>query len=493
MSSRISTTPSSILIIGGGVFGLSTALALTQRERYAHSKITLIDPHPCIPDSKKAATSSVDTSRIIRADYSDPYYADLAAEAQSHWRCTGDEDLGGQGRYSEAGLLLTAERGRDAYVQAALENVRRIEGVGEEGIPVLPTPDAIAAAMRAKGAATGSGGIGYLNTRSGWADAEASMRWLWEKVEKTARVRFVCGRASRVLADKDHVRGVQLDDGSEMLADMTILATGAWTGTLVDLRGVASPRAQCLGYMSLTKEETIALQQIPVHLNLDTGLFYFPPSRGNEMKLARHTFGYSNPTEIPAPLGSKPDEKTITTTIPACPDCIPAIDEQALVDFANSSLPCVRNRRQPFRSLDHSRLCWYLDTASSDFLVCQYPGFGDSLYLATAGSGHGFKFLPVLGSRIVDVLDGSDVTSHGGIWTKKWAWPGRGTVQPTPSGQTDAYVDEDGEIWCLDGSRGGEMGLKLADALAGKHHTGHTTPHIVADKAGAETSGNSKL
>ena len=142
-SDNANTVPSSILIVGGGVFGLSTALALTQRAHFAQTTITLLDPHPSIPDSKAATTSSVDTSRIIRADYSDPYYADLAAEAQSHWRRTGDDELGGQGRYSEPGLLLTAERGRDAYVQAALENVRRIEGCGEEGIPVLPTAGAL--------------------------------------------------------------------------------------------------------------------------------------------------------------------------------------------------------------------------------------------------------------------------------------------------------------------------------------------------------------
>ena len=63
------TAPSSILVVGGGVFGLSTALALTQRAHYAQTTITLLDPHPSIPDSKAATTSSVDTSRIIRADY----------------------------------------------------------------------------------------------------------------------------------------------------------------------------------------------------------------------------------------------------------------------------------------------------------------------------------------------------------------------------------------------------------------------------------------
>jgi len=485
-----STTPASILIVGGGVFGLSTALALAQRPLYANTKITLVDPHSCIPDCSVATTASVDSTRIVRVDYSDPYYSKLADEAQAHWRQIGDDQLGGQGRYSENGLLLTAElKGAEQYVLKALKNVRKLEGVGEEGIPEIRGAEGIARAMRAPGAALGSGELGYINNRSGWADSERSMRWLWEKVEALGCVEFVTGQASKVIADGDRVRGVILKDGQELRAEQTILAAGAWTGALVDLRGVASPRAQCIGYVTLTEEEDKALRGIPVHLNLSTGLFYFPSSRG-EIKVARHAFGYSNPTEIPAPLGSNPNEKTIITTLPTFPVNIPTEDERVQVDFLNSTLPCLQHR---VAKLDRSRLCWYLDTASSDFLVCQYPGFGDSLYLATGGSGHGFKFLPVLGERIVDVLDGTDISKNEGIWTKKWTWPGRGTVQPTPSGRTDAYVDMDGEIWCLDFSRAGEMGQNLVDALAGKQTASKQIPQIVKDKGGAETSGKSRL
>jgi sarcosine oxidase/L-pipecolate oxidase len=30
----------------------------------------------------------------------------------------------------------------------------------------------------------------------------------------------------------------------------------------------------------------------------------------------------------------------------------------------------------------------------------------EGLFLATGGSGHGYKFLPVIGERIVDVVEG---------------------------------------------------------------------------------------
>ncbi len=53
--------------------------------------------------------SSIDTSRIVRADYSDAAYAALAAEAQVEWRRQGPGDLGGEGRYTESGLVVVAD------------------------------------------------------------------------------------------------------------------------------------------------------------------------------------------------------------------------------------------------------------------------------------------------------------------------------------------------------------------------------------------------
>lgn len=57
--------PSSILIIGSGVFGLSTAVALTKRPVFASTKITVLDRSPTIPAPD---ASSTDSSRIVRTE-----------------------------------------------------------------------------------------------------------------------------------------------------------------------------------------------------------------------------------------------------------------------------------------------------------------------------------------------------------------------------------------------------------------------------------------
>lgn len=481
--------PTSILIIGSGVFGLSTLHALLHRPSFASTTITLLETHPF----PAPHTASIDNTRIIRADYADAHYASLAASAQRSWR---DDKEAWDGAYHESGLLLTAESavvGGGEYVRKAKGNVSGM--VEREGdVKEVRGAEEVAAAMRVEGV-RGSGDVGYLNVRSGWADAEAGMRALRRRTEEVAErrggVEFVVGEAVRLLWDAREgvVRGAALSDGREVQAAMTILATGAWTGRFVDLRGVASARGQCIAYVDVTREEEEVLKEMPVHLNMSNGMFFFPPNEG-VLKVARHAYGYTNPTTIPAPLfapeyntspqtsspqitspqttlpqtssstqttppqTSSPPKTTPTTTpsLPTFPPTLPSPDTSLLSTFLTTALPLLPAR--PFR---RTRICWYLDTRSGEYLVCRHPLARSSLFLATAGSGHAYKFLPVLGERVVDVLEG-----EGGVWAEKWRWPAA-----TTGGEGGGFEegDGDGEVWCEDGSRAGERGCLLQAAF----------------------------
>lgn len=50
-------------------------------------------------------------------------------------------------------------------------------------------------------------------------------------------------------------------------------------------------------------------------------------------------------------------------------------------------------------------ILWYTDTINNDFIVDYAPN-KRKLLVVTEGSGHGFKFLPVLGNFVVDVIEG---------------------------------------------------------------------------------------
>jgi sarcosine oxidase / L-pipecolate oxidase len=420
--------PSSILIVGSGVFGLSTAYSLSTNPLYAHATLTLIDRSPFpAPDS-----SSIDSSRIIRSDYSDPAYAALAASAQHVWRDASPGGLG-EGRYSESGLVLVADPARDAYVRDSLENVMSLQEDG--AVRELKSRREIDDVV---GTGGGSGEWGYVNWRSGWADAEAGMRWLRARVEGTGRVQFVCAEVSGLVQEGKRVVGVRLRNGSVKSAELVILAAGAWTGRLVDLRGRATATGQVLVYLDLTAEEQQELGKMPVLLNMSTGLFIIPP-RNRVLKVARHAYGYSNPTKIQHPDGSGEliEVSLPRTAVDDPSQWVPREGEDACRDALREMIPALGNR--PFTK---SRICWYSDTPRGDFLITYHPEL-EGLFLATGGSGHGYKFLPVIGDEIVNCIGGQCPAE----FKQKWEWP-RNPVE---------------NVVTEDGSRGGRPGLTLRE------------------------------
>ena len=292
----------------------------------------------------------------------------------------------------------------------------------------------------------GSGETGYVNWGSGWADArkgmEGALTLALEKARKRGNVEYRRGKVQRLLFADDSaqkkVLGAVLDDGQEVWADLTIVAAGAWSGALLDLRGRAEARGQVMAYVPLTSTEAERLRKKPVLLNLTSGMFMIPPIQDHEtgewiIKVARHGYGYANPVSV------SPEGKAIITSLPHSKFFpIPVEGETACRIFLEQTVPWLRNR--PF---SQTRICWYTDTPSGDFIVDYHPNY-KGLFMATGGSGHGFKFLPVLGEKIVAAIEGrlTEDLIH------LWQWPEK---MEENFGGTE------------DGSRGGKKGMVLEE------------------------------
>lgn len=295
------------------------------------------------------------------------------------------------------------------------------------------------------------------------------MRYLRALVAATERVAFLTATVARLLFSSSpspstpaKVTGARLASGSSLTADLTILAAGAWSPTLLDLRGVAAARGQCIGYMRVSADEAARFAHAPVVLDLSSGMYVFPPSADGMVKVAWHSFGWANPVRIAHPErggvaggsghaaetreGEREGEETITVSVPRtshqrpAQQPIPREGQQALHAFLASTHPSLAAR-----AFARTRLCWYTDTPRGDFLITYHPRY-DGLFVATGGSGHGFKFAPVIGDKIVDILlHKSEVMKEGG-WGRRWGWP---TERLAEGG------------WTLDGSRGGGKGMVL--------------------------------
>lgn len=67
-----------IIILGAGAFGLSTALHLSEA---GYTNITVLDKGKEVPSGYSAAN---DVNKILRAEYEDRFYTDLAIVSRSH-------------------------------------------------------------------------------------------------------------------------------------------------------------------------------------------------------------------------------------------------------------------------------------------------------------------------------------------------------------------------------------------------------------------------
>lgn len=356
------SAPSSVLIIGAGEFGIATARALLHDPKYANCKITILDASPRLPN---LSGSSVDSSRIIRADYASLPYAKLGLEAQRLWRDTSETGWGGQGRYHEPGIVLTANTGASWYVENSLENVRKLAGSGLEGLDInmveeLPDQNAI---RKATGHSGVSGDTGYVNWGAGWADAEAVMRYVIECLlrESGGRVALRSGAKVHQLlfqpSPKEHsgrsrCKGARLEDGSCVTADLVVLAAGAWTPTLIDLQGRAIATGQTVAYLNLNDQEARLLASRPIVFNMSIGMFIIPP-RGRELKVARHGYGYRNPKMV----SSSEDGSVKEVSMPEVSFPIPREAEQQCREALAEMIPELSDR--PF---SRTRICWYCDS-----------------------------------------------------------------------------------------------------------------------------------
>jgi glycine/D-amino acid oxidase-like deaminating enzyme len=371
---------SSIIIVGAGVFGASAALELRKREH----EVTLLDPGP-IPH---VLASSTDISKVLRMDYgADEFYMELMEEAFNGWDVwnqtwgiplyhqTGILMLSGRpmvpGGFEHDSLELLRARGHQSEHLQGNQIVERFSAWDAEGYPE-----------------------GYFNPRAGWAESgEVVARLISEGKTLGVRVRGGTAFASTLEEDSSIV-GVRTTAGEELKAETVIVAAGAWTPSLLPhLEQVMWSVGQPVFHFLV---EDPAAYQPPNFVTWtadigNTGWYGFPALDDGTLKLANHGPGKRQPAEAPREVDEGSEEKFRTFLRRALPGV--------------SDAPVISNR-----------LCMYCDTWDGDFLIDHDPD-RPGLMVATGGSGHGFKFAPMLGPIIADVVEGKpNPFSHRFSW-----------------------------------------------------------------------------
>ena len=350
-----------LIVVGGGVFGLSTALEAGRRRR----STLLVEQHS-VPNPISA---SYGPSRKIRSTYLDAHYTRLALEAMAGWRQIEAET--GAELYVAAGNLNVSDAEADAHLDTLGTNARR----GGAKIRWLDARD-----LRREFPQFRRGRRALLEEEAGFlraTDCVAGLRGLAEK----HGVEFATGLDAAVERGSSDVE--VRTDAATYRAPQVVVAAGGWSNRLLPELGRALWQCQ-QGIMYLEGvPATFCRPAFIPYSGADTGFYGFPAEPGRTgFKLARHL--------VTDPIDD-PDFDRRTT---------PRGFLEAAGGFLREWFGLdPRDYRVSYES------CMYNLSTSTDFLLDFHPDM-PGVFLATAGSGHGFKFGSVLGRIVLDRLDG---------------------------------------------------------------------------------------
>jgi sarcosine oxidase/L-pipecolate oxidase len=199
--------------------------------------------------------------------------------------------------------------------------------------------------------------------------------------------------------------GVRTQAGRFHAASLVIVAVGAAASKMLPQIGTkVSAKSWSVAHVRLTDEETSALRGIPVTYARDLGFFFEPDPKTNLLKLCPMGGGYINTN----PATGVSEAPSVLNR-----GFVPPEDERKMRELLRQTLPYLAER-----PLVEKSLCWFADTADSDYIIDYVPQTSSSVILLSGDSGHGFKMFPIVGRWVASLLNESAGTQS----IKRWRW-----------------------------------------------------------------------
>ncbi|KND90552.1 L-saccharopine oxidase [Tolypocladium ophioglossoides CBS 100239] len=402
----------SYLIIGAGNFGAATALTLAKRG----AKVTLIDT-AAYPNPRAA---SHDVNKIVRDDYPDRLYMRMLIKAMPKWR---NDELYST-FYHEVGMLRADASNFGDESMAAYKAM---------GIPndseYLPVDEARRRWNGAFATANFDGLDKILyNPTVGYAEADKALGAVVQAAVDQG-VEYVVGVMKKLnFGAGGQCTGITLETGEVLQADKMLLATGARTAALLAQSAPENKqlhvgdRVVATGaisfYAKLFGEQKERFEPIPVLKNC------LPQVKGEGMWMLKDgtikfncDMCFTNYATCPATgerMSVAPDENVFNVW--TGPKFINFFQQRA-----RKTINGLYGKEVEDIPIDAYRMCWDASTPTHDFLITPHPHC-QGLYVATGGSFHGWKFLPVIGDYVADMMQ----DSLDADYVDRWAWDKKG-------------------------------------------------------------------
>jgi monomeric sarcosine oxidase len=345
------------VIVGGGVMGTAAARALSSRGRAVLLLERFTFGH--------ANGSSGGTTRNFRLTYHDPVYVRMARQALDRWRRL----------ESDAGLELLRVVGGLDVGEATDESAAALHAAGES----FERPSAAEVTERWPLLRFDEGSMFLYQPEGAILRAD-------EVIEAQVRLARTAGAELRERTVVDSLRavggGVELvtSDGDAIQAPAAIVAAGAWAASLLHEAGTDLPLRPTLE-QSTSFEMDEGGSSIPTIIDWDSAPSQPPylvpnPFRPGEFKAGTHLSG---PVVDLNARSFDPDPDREARTV-------------GWIGARLASSP----------RLLRTETCLYTTTPDEDFVIDRIG----PLVVASPCSGHGFKFAPLVGDVLADLVTG---------------------------------------------------------------------------------------
>lgn len=354
-----------IVVVGGGLEGLSAAWALA--ERNAGNVLVLERGRIC-------SGATVKSSGIVRCHYGVPSLAKMAWFGVQFFELA-DDVLGTDIGFFQTGYVVGVGAGDEEAIKANVSMQRAL------GIEVRLLEKSEAEALWPQADLSDFSAFAY-EPRGGYGDAYLTGRAYASAAQRNgARIREHCGVES-IFLDKasGRVAGVTTTHGDLIMCDAVVLAAGPWSVALARPLGVELPiKAQREQILLIDPGEEIV--DAPVFSDL-VNLQYIRTERSGQLLVGNsdhHHPEYADPDHYL----DKADDAFIETA----------------VEKVDRLLP-----RLPAPGLAYSYAGCYDVTPDFNPIIGESPIEG--LYLCAGFSGHGFKISRAVGMLVAEIMCG---------------------------------------------------------------------------------------
>ena len=357
-----------VIVLGVGSMGSSTCWYLAKRGQKVLGLEQFSTPHE--------NGSHAGQSRIIRKAYFEhPDYVPLLQRAYENWQSIERET--GTHIYHRTGIVYFGKKENEN-----IAGVRKSSGLYE--IPVEDL-DRSQSQQRFPAFNVPEDFNVIFEPDSGFVTPERAIEMYVGEAKKLGAEILTHTRVLSWRQEAHQIRVVTAKQ--EYTCEKLIITAGAWTSSVIpQLKHALQVTRQLLAWVSPPDPSKFSLGNFPCWLVEDPelGSFYgfpilpvetFPGPVG--LKLAHHHPGI--------PCG--PDE--IAESIPS--------EEEKLLHFLKTYLPDAGDQ---IISVKH---CLYTNSPDAHFIIDQLPGHEDRVTIACGFSGHGFKFVSVVGEILADL------------------------------------------------------------------------------------------